>query len=175
MTYSRQTVLNIAFAFAILILAALQYINKPVKLAYVENAKVLESYKVMQTARAQYKQQSEGWQANLDSLQQTVQQELDAYNQRKATLSATERRGSEETLVKRQQQYFSYKKAVTEKAAVEEARLMQEVVQKADAFMRAYGKDHGYDIVFAATEAGTIVYGKTGVDITDEVIKALNK
>lgn len=175
MTISRQTFLNAVFALGLLTVGTFQFINRPPKLAYVENAKVLESYKVMQDARAQYKQQTEGWQANLDTLQQTVQQELDAYNRVRTSLTAAERRTREEVLAQRQQQYFTYKKAVTEKAAAEEARLTQDVVRKADAFMHSYGKDHGYDIVFAATEAGTVVFGKEGTNITEEVIQALNK
>ena len=175
MVLSRQTIINTISIVGLLTLGSLQIANRPPKLAYVENAKVLESYKVMQDARAQYKQQAEAWQANLDTLKHTVQQELDAYNQVKATLPFTERRSREEQLAQRQQQYFSYKKAISDKAVVEEAHLTQEVVRKADTFMRQYGEEHGYDIVFAATEVGTIVYGKQGTDITQEVIKALNR
>ena len=41
--------------------------------------------------------------------------------------------------------------------------------------MKQYGKEHDYDLVIAATEAGTVVYGKEGRDITAEVIRAINK
>ncbi|MBO0360810.1 OmpH family outer membrane protein [Hymenobacter sp. BT186] len=175
MVVTRQSLFNTVFAIGLFFIGIIQFMASPPKLAYVENSKVLESYKVMQDARVKYKQEAESWQANLDTLQHTVQQELDVYNRTRASLPATERRAREEQLAQRQQQYFTYKKAVTDKAAAEEARLTQEVISKADAFMRQYGEAHGYDIVFAATEAGTVVYGKEGVNITQEVIQALNK
>ncbi len=150
------------------------YTNRPPKLAYVESARVLEGYKVMHDAKGTYQQQVLGWQANLDTLKQTVQSEIDTYNKQRATLPAAERRTQEERLAERQRQYLGYKKAIADKAEEEEARLTGHAVQKADSLMRVYGKAHNYDIVFAASEAGTVVYGRDGIDITNDVIKALN-
>lgn len=150
------------------------YSTRPPKLAYVESARVLEGYKIMRDAKGAYQKQIITWQANLDTLKHTVQGEIDAYNQQRATLPASERHQQEERLAERQRQYLGYKKALADKAAEEEARLTGQAVLQADSLMRIYGKAHGYDIVFAATESGTIVYGREGIDITNDVIKALN-
>ncbi|MCB2411151.1 OmpH family outer membrane protein [Hymenobacter lucidus] len=174
MRSSSQLLLNLVLIAAVAALFFLHFSQRS-RIAYVESARVLEGYKAMQVAQATYQQEAAGWQANLDTLKQTVQQELDGYNRVRTSLPLAERAVREASLAKRQQQYFDYKKALGEKATTEEARLTGEVIQKADAFMRRYGKEHGYDIVFAATEAGTVVYGKEGMDITDEVIKAINE
>jgi outer membrane protein len=175
MRFAPQTVFNLLMAAGLVGLYVLYLINQPPNLAYVESAKVLEGYKDMQAARVQYRKQADTWQADLDTLKQTVQQELNAYNRVRATLSPEQRQTQEARLTQRQKQYFDYKKAITQKAADEEARLTGEVVRKADVLMKQYGKEHGYDIVFAATEAGTVVYGREGRDITAEVIQAINK
>jgi outer membrane protein len=174
MSVSRQLLVNILLAAGLLGLCAIHFMQRP-KLAYVDNARLLDSYKAMQEARSRYQKQTDSWQANLDTLKQTVQQEIDDYNRVKTTLPAPQRTTREARLAERQRQYFDYKKALAGKATTEESRLTGEVVRKADAFMRVYGKEHGYDIIFAATEAGTIVYGREGTDITDEVVKAINQ
>ncbi len=175
MRLAPQSIFNLLVALGLAGLYVLYFTNRPPKLAYVESAKVLEGYKDMQAARVRYRQQVEVWQANLDTLKQTVQQELDAYNRVRATLSPAARQAQEARLTQRQKQYFDYKKAITQKAADEEMRSTAEVVRKADALMKQYGKEHGYDLVLAATEAGTVVYGREGRDITTEVTQALNK
>jgi outer membrane protein len=175
MRFIPQTSFNILVALGLSGLYALYFVNRPPKLAYVESAKVLEGYKEMQTARIHYRQQVEGWQANLDTLKQAVQQELDTYHRIRNGMSPAQRQQQEARLAQRQKQYFDYKQAITQKAAEEEARSTAEVVRKADTLMKQYGKDHGYDLVLAATEAGTVVYGREGRDITMEVIQAINK
>lgn len=175
MRFAPQTLFNLLVAVGLAGVYTLYFVNRPPKLAYVESAKVLEGYKDMQTARVHYRQQVDAWQANLDTLKNTVQQELDAYHRLRAGLSPAQRQQQEARLAQRQKQYFDYKQAITQKAAEEEARSTAEVVRKADVLMKQYGKDHGYDLVLAATEAGTVVYGREGRDITTEVTQALNK
>jgi outer membrane protein len=175
MRFTPQTAFNVLVALGLAGLYVLYFVNRPPKLAYVESAKVLEGYKDMQTARVHYRQQVEAWQTNLDTLKHTVQQELNTYHRLRPTLAPAQRQQQEARLAQRQKQYFDYKQAITQKAAEEEARSTAEVVRKADTLMKQYGKEHGYDLVLAATEAGTVVYGREGRDITTEVIQALNK
>jgi outer membrane protein len=175
MRFTPQTLFNLLVAVGLAGVYTLYFVNRPPKLAYVESAKVLEGYKDMQAARVHYRQQVEAWQANLDTLKNTVQQELDAYRRLRPGLAPAQRQQQEARLAQRQKQYFDYKQAITQKAAEEEARSTAEVVRKADALMKQYGKEHGYDLVLAATEAGTVVYGREGRDITTEVTQALNK
>lgn len=165
-------------SFILLGLAGLYFLyftNRPPQLAYVESAKVLDSYKEMQSARLQYQQQGKDWEANLDSLKLTVQQEVDAYNRARQQLNATQRQAQEARLTQRQRQYYTYKRVIKEQAAAAEARLTGDVIRKADKLMKQYGQERGYDLVLAATEAGTVVYGKEGTDLTAEVITFLNK
>lgn len=175
MRISSQTVLNIFVISSLFSLYALHFTNRPPKLAYVESAKVLDSYREMQLARTQYHQHTAVWQANLDTLKNTVQREVDTYSHVRQQLSPAQRRTQEAQILQRQRQYFTYKKAISQQAAEEEARTTAEVVRKADRLMKQYGQEHGYDLVLAATEAGTVVYGREGSDITSEVIRALNK
>lgn len=175
MRSTTQLILNIVLVCGLAGLYVLYFMNRPPKLAFVESAKVLDGYKEMQQARSQYRKQTETWQANLDTLKLTVQQEIDAYNHVRATLTPEQRHKRENQLAERQKQYFGYKQAISQKAAEEETRATAEVVRKADVLMKQYGKENGYDLVLAATDAGTVVYGREGRDITAEVIRSLNK
>ena len=168
----KNNIIHFSIYLSLLIVAV--FAKRSPKIAYVESAKVLETYKEMQLARAAYRQHAEVWQANLDTLKNTVQREVDAYSHARKGLSPLQQRDREGRLLQRQRQYLSYKKAISQQAAVEESRATAEVVRKADQLMKQYGEEQGYDIVFAATESGGIVYSKDDKNITSEVIKYIN-
>ncbi|XPV77497.1 MAG: OmpH family outer membrane protein [Desulfovibrio sp.] len=54
----------------------------------------------------------------------------------------------------------------------EESDLYRFIVRKADKILRAIAQEHGYDLII--TDPGVVGYVSHGVDITDEVIRALD-
>jgi hypothetical protein len=57
MRWSRQTLFNILVIAALAGICAWSYTHRPPKLAYIESARVLESYKPMQQAKLRYQEQ----------------------------------------------------------------------------------------------------------------------
>lgn len=161
---------------AIIILACLTFYlyNRQPKIAYVDTGKLLDEYQAMRDAKAEYAGQTKQWQNNLDTLQQEVQQEIDQYKLQADGMSKAEREKTEKQIRIRQEQYYNYKKATDEKAGQEEGRLLDRVLSKTNLFMIDYGRKKGYDVIFGTTETGTILYGSSRHDITQEVLDALN-
>ncbi|NJN25203.1 MAG: hypothetical protein HC819_04100 [Cyclobacteriaceae bacterium] len=62
-----------------------------------------------------------------------------------------------------------------QKAAQEDQEMTSNVVLDVNAFLKEYGEDHGYKIIFGATEAGNIVYAEEAIDLTEEVLDLMNK
>lgn len=99
------------------------------------------------------------WQQRVDSLGT----ELQALS----TAPAATRAGKE-------QQLLRYRDAVQQQAQQENERLTKAVLDEINAYLKQYGKDHGYTFILGATDAGNIVYAAEGTDISDEVLKGLN-
>jgi len=49
------------------------------------------------------------------------------------------------------------------------------VISKVRKFIDAYGEENGYDFIYGKNDSGNVLYGKSELDITDQVLEALNK
>jgi outer membrane protein len=144
-------------------------------LAYVDSAKLLNSYQAMIKAKKAYAVKAQGWQANIDTLTQDVQKAISQYEQLRATSSARERELSLKLIKAKQNELANYQQAIQATAQQEESKSTRLVVSQVNAFLEKYGQDHGYDLILIATPSGSIAYAKKGLDLTDEVITELNQ
>src|SRR5690606_19616194 len=149
-------------------------LQKP-KIAYVRSQELIYNYMGTLEAQKKYESQQAVWQANIDTLKATYEQTRNAYKQTASSLSTAERQKKEQYLMSQQQQITQYIQAVNEKSTEEDERMMQGTLYQINSFVERYGKAHGYDIILGTTLSGNVLYGKQAIDITDELLKALNE
>ncbi|OFY88270.1 MAG: hypothetical protein A3K10_07220 [Bacteroidetes bacterium RIFCSPLOWO2_12_FULL_31_6] len=145
------------------------------KLAYVNSIKLVEKYNGTSTARIGYEEKMKIWQANIDTLRTEFENRVGTYNDEKANMSEKEQQLQEQLLQAKQQQFTQYQQAIQQKAAEEDKRIMNEIMTKINSTVEEYGKKNGYQIILGANGSGNITYGDEALDITDEVLKELNK
>lgn len=61
------------------------------------------------------------------------------------------------------------------KAQAEQANMNKELYEKIMSYLKVYNKQKGYDIILSTTKGGTVFYAKQGYNITNDVLKGLNK
>lgn len=149
------------------------YLMQREKIAYVDSVKLLNSYVGAIEARKQYDARVEVLNKGVDSLRSELVEILRQYE------SGNERTKTEQDRLKqmiedKRQQLLSYQQAVNEKIQQEDKQLTTDVVTKVNSYIESYGKQHGYDIIFAANQYGAIVYAKEGKDLTDDILSGLN-
>lgn len=169
-----QQIINIALIAGLLGLGGYQLLKKE-KTVYIDIGKLMQDYKGMKDARAEYEKQAAGWQANVDTLIGQWQQELKAYEKERSGMSAKERQLKEEILRNKQQQVNQYQDAVKLKARDQEQLLTQSAVNLVNDYIKEYGKKKGYDYILGATGQGNIVYARESKDITKVILEGLNK
>jgi len=49
------------------------------------------------------------------------------------------------------------------------------VINQVNSFIKEYGTQHNYNIIFGTTQGGNIVYAVDALNITDDVLKSLNE
>lgn len=171
--------ITLALASITVVLAAVgvysQWSNPSPKLAYIESGKVLNEYKEMKVAREQFQQKTVIWKGNIDTLAAEFQSGLQHYEKDKATLSKKEQELTEQLLKGKREKWMQYQQAIEKQAAEEDQKMTAEVLNKLNTFLTAYGKEKGYMFIFGANESGNVVYANEAVNITDEVIKAINE
>lgn len=142
--------------------------------AFVKIGPLLEKYQGMIDAKAVYKGQQIGWQANVDTLASEFQRELRAFEQKRRSMSPKERELAEQLLQSKQQQAMQYRESLQRKAQEEDRKLTEQVLKKVNAYLERYGKKSPYDLILGANPSGNILYGREAVDITDDVLEGLN-
>ncbi len=159
----------------VLALAFYTFFYKAEKVAYVDSNVLLSQYQGMIDARADYSKLSSEWQARIDTLAMDVQNELKRHEKELSKMSKKEKELSEQLLRNKQQQLVNYQRAIQDKAAEEDSKMTQGVISEVNAYLEEFGKKQSYKIIFAATNAGNILYADDAINITEEVVEGLNK
>jgi outer membrane protein len=145
------------------------------RIAYVRSGDLVYGYDGMKEARSAYELKSKQWQASIDTLQHDLQRAISEYNLQYAKLSVKER-GEREALLKNQENNLgTYSQSMQEQAQKEDTKMTEGVLNQVNSFVETYAEEHGYDIVIGTTQSGNLLYGKNYMDITDELLKALNE
>lgn len=147
---------------------------KEFKTAYVDTSKLLEEYTEAKDIEAKYKAKSDEMGRELEAEVNKFKSEASNF-QRNAQANGqawAQQKGAE--LQKREQQLSYAQQAMIQQLQQESGAEMDTLVKSVKKFIKEYGKEKGYDYVFATGEAVSILYAKDQYDITKEVIKLLD-
>ncbi|MDC7248352.1 MAG: OmpH family outer membrane protein [Sphaerochaetaceae bacterium] len=142
---------------------------------YVDVNKLIEGYKKTEKVRADFKVKATQMQANVDSIVKGWQTELQDYEKTRASMTKKELKLKQELLANKQQQVNNYQEAVKRQLRDEDQKNTQTILNDINDYVKEYGKEHGYAIIFGATGSGNIMYAAEGTDLTEAVLVALNK
>ena len=150
------------------------YLQSSSDLVYVDVNKLLDGYKRTKIVKAEFDEKAKTMKANVDSLLADWQNELKAYEKERSGLSTKELELKQQLLSNKQQQINNYQQAVQKQLVEEDKKVTQTVINDINDFVKEYGKEKGYKVIFGATGNGTIMYGEEGADLTEEVLTQLN-
>jgi outer membrane protein len=141
---------------------------------YVDVNKLIQGYKRTKIAKAEFDKKATVMKANVDSLVGKWQVELKNYEKERASLSANELKLKQELLSNKQQQINGYQEAIQKQIQEEDKKVTQTVINDINDYIKEYGKNHGYKIIFGASGGGNIMYADESTDLTAEILKGLN-
>src|SRR5690606_17687182 len=81
----------------------------------------------------------------------------------------------QEVLGNKQQQINNYQQAIQKQIQEEDKKATQTVVNDINDYVKEYGENNGYKLIFGASGSGNIMYASEGADLTDDILKGLNK
>ncbi len=145
------------------------------ELVYVDVNKLLEGYQRTKIVKAQFEEKAKTLNANVDSLMVDWQNELKSYEKERSKMSKKELELKQELLGNKQQQINNYQQAIQKQIQEEDKKSTQTVINDINDYIKEYGKKHGYKIIFGASGGGNIMYADEATDLTQDVLKGLNK
>ena len=144
-------------------------------LVYVDVNKLIEGYKKTKIVKGEFDKKVAGVKSNVDSLMSRWQKELQAYEKERTSMSPNEVKLKQELLQNKQNQISGYQESVQKQMLEEEKKVTQTVVNDINEYIKEYGKDHGYKIIFGASGSGNIMYAQEATDLTKDVLNGLNQ
>jgi outer membrane protein len=159
---------------AVVIALSIVVFTRSEKMAYIDTSKLMEGSKEIQALKKQNQLEVEKFKANEDTLMAEFQSELKKYEKSLTGMSNKEKQLSAQLLETKRNQIMQYQQATQQKTQQEEQQKTQAILTNINKYIAEYGKDKGFKIIFATTN-GNIAYAEKGIDITEEIIKGINK
>lgn len=142
------------------------------KIGYVDIKKVFDNYEEAKKTEEKFKKEIDDAQKDLDKLQEEVKKMQDDYEKKKNMMKPEEQTKKENELKAKIQElskkWIETKQKLDDRGKALENQIFEDI-KKA---IGDYAKKNGYSMV---VDSRLILYGESAVDLTDEIIKIINK
>ena len=145
------------------------------KIVYVNADTLLEKYEYFKDVRTRLEDKAQKAQADLQSRSTAFQREVADYQQKAATMSAAERQSTEERLARKQDELARHNQNASTTFAQEEATENEKLYSRITEYLKKHAQENGYKMVLSySTSNPAMLYADESLEITDEVLTALN-
>ncbi|HMR17719.1 MAG TPA: OmpH family outer membrane protein [Sphingobacterium sp.] len=149
---------------------------KKEKIVYVNSDSLSEQYTYFKDIRARLEAKAKKAQDDLQTKGQAFQREVAEAEQKLATMSAAERQATEERLARKQQELAQWNQNASNSLAQDEATEFNAVYTTITEYLKKHANEKGYQYVLTYSKTNpSLLYADEKLDITQEVVVALNK
>ncbi|TYR38435.1 OmpH family outer membrane protein [Sphingobacterium phlebotomi] len=150
--------------------------NKGEKIVYINSDTLSEKYEYYKDVRTKLEAKVKKAQGDLQSKGQAFQREVAEYQQKAATMSASERQATEERLARKQDELGRLDQNASASIAQDESTEFTNVYNTITEYLKKHAEEKGYELVLTYSVSNpTVLYAEKKMDITAEVVAALNK
>jgi outer membrane protein len=147
-------------------------LNAAGKNAFIQQKVLLEKSPQAIAANKKLQEQFGDREKSLRTLAQEIQQMEKTYQNDSAIMSADQKKKAEDNIIQNKRRFQFEQQSLKEDLQAKQRELLQQVQISIKAVIKAYGEKQGFDFIF--TDA-SIAYANESVDITEEVLKELQK
>ncbi|MCC9138248.1 OmpH family outer membrane protein [Pontibacter silvestris] len=144
-------------------------------IVYVNSDSLLTNYEYFKDVRTRLEGKSRTAEQSLRSKADAFQKEVERYQQSAQTMTQQQRAATEQRLQQQQQQLQAQNQNASTELATEESEEMKKIYDRVEAYLQELSKDKGYKMVLTYSRGNSaILYGDSTLDVTTDVLKALN-
>ena len=145
------------------------------KIVFVNSDSLLTKYEYFKDLKVKFEGKTKSAQADMQAKGQAFQREVAQYQQSAQTLSADQRKATEERLARKQQELQTYQQNAGGALQNEQAAENEKLYDKVADYLKGYAKEKGYKMVLTYSKGNSaILFADESLDVTAEVIKGLN-
>ncbi len=159
----------------VLSIAVLFTACKQQKTAYVDVADIMKEYKAVKTLEKEVEDQQNALQAKYNQIAMEFEKEAREFDASSRRMSRKKAEARYQELLQKNQQIQQAQQAESATLQQESQESMDEIIEDFKDFVKEYAQANGYTYILGATESGNVLYGDATLDLTEEILDALNK
>ncbi len=148
------------------------------KIAYVDMDKIMEAVPEYKTAQTELEQTAERWRQEIAKEYENIEQMYRDYQAREVLMSDEMRKQKQDEIINKENKVRELqKKRFGPEGELFKKRqsLVKPIQEKVYKTIEKLAKDRGIDIIFTAPDGSTIIYAEGDKDVTEDVIKRLDR
>jgi outer membrane protein len=168
----RNLIASVMAVAGLLVVVAPLAAQAPTRVGYVDTRRVIQEAPGAQEARATIEREMQGWQQQLQAMDDSLRTMMTDYQQRSLVMSADAKQRREQEIMEKQQGFEQRAQALQAQAGRRQQELMEPIMQRVEAVIGEVRQAEGFALVFdVASEA--IVSADPALDLTTKVIERL--
>lgn len=144
----------------------------------VNSQKIFESLDDYKSAMTELTELTEQYQQRVDEAYAQIEEMYNAYQQQKATMSATVRQTREDAIISNEKKVAEYQEQIFGSGGTlmqQRIERLKPIQDKVFEVIENYAQANGFDLVLDIASNPTILYYKPSADRTEQIINQLNK
>lgn len=143
---------------------------------FINEDSLLVKYEFAKRIQKELTTKGQEVQADLASREQNFKNEVASYQRTAGTMTMNNVKATEQRLAVKQRDLQAYSRVRGKELAEEQAKLMKKLRDNVEGFLKRYCEENGYDFVLTERSvSSSILYGNKKLDVTNDVVKRLNK
>lgn len=146
------------------------------KTAYVNNQDIMDGFEKLKQTEAEFTKEEQAIKAKIDSLvaDSGYQELVQEYQSKKGQMPKAEEEELYNQIMQIQQRLGQQQQMTTQQFQQRKSAEMDSLMKTVDDFVEEFGKNKGYTYIYGVTESGNIMYADESLNITEEILEALN-
>lgn len=145
------------------------------KIAYVHTDSVINKYDFFKKKSEEITEKGKKLDSDLQARAKGFEQEVALFQQTGGNLTQNQIRAKQDELMQKEQNLISYRNNLMQELSTDESKLLNEVYEQVQEFLKEYAKENGLDLILSHTRGGAIWYATDAIDVTKSVVEGLNK
>jgi outer membrane protein len=144
------------------------------KIAYIKSDSILKYYDYVKEMRTILEAKSKKLDQDLQNRGQSLQNEITSYQRNISNLTIGQAKALEEDLGKKQQNFRLYQQSLEQEMLNDQNKFQEAMYGRITTFLKKYADGSGLQVVFKFDQTSDVLFGGSGIDISQDVIKGLN-
>lgn len=145
------------------------------KVAFVYTDSVINKYDYFKKLSEEITEKGKRFDSDLQSRARGFEQEVATFQQTGGGMTQNQARAKQDELVQKEQNLMTYRNNLMQELSADEAKLMNDVYEQVQAYMKEYAKENGIDIILSYTRGGAMWFATDAIDVTASVVEGINK